>query len=222
MDDGNGFDLSRLDRSGFGVSGMQQRIRALHGTFSITSTPGEGTTVEAEVPTARFRLAIFKSALAPIEDHQRKFWRTMASLDPIRVLVVDDHPVVRMGLGSMLDSQKGISVVGMVASGREALLAWPALRPDVVLMDLRMPEMDGVDAIVALPCCDANIKILVLTNYQMDEDIFKALQAGALGYLVKSAHQEEIVTRFVPSIKESAVFPRLSLPSLPNEVPFSR
>lgn len=118
----------------------------------------------------------------------------MASLDPIRVLVVDDHPVVRLGLGSMLDSQKGISVVGMVASGREALSCLASLRPEVVLMDLRMPEMDGVDAIVALRAADANIKILVLTNYQMDEDIFNALQAGALGYLVKSAPQEEIVT----------------------------
>lgn len=75
-DDGNGFDLSRLDRSGFGVSGMQQRIRALHGTFSITSTPGKGTTVEAEVPTGRFRLAIFKSAFSAYRNHQRKFWRT--------------------------------------------------------------------------------------------------------------------------------------------------
>jgi DNA-binding NarL/FixJ family response regulator len=60
-------------------------------------------------------------------------------------------------------------------------------------MDLRMPEMDGVDAIIALRAADANVKILVLTNYQMDEDIFKALQAGALGYLVKSAPQEEVV-----------------------------
>lgn len=117
----------------------------------------------------------------------------MASHEPIRVLVVDDHPVVRMGLGSMLDSQRGISVVGMVASGREALASLAKLRLDVVLMDLRMPEMDGVDAIIALRAADANIKILVLTNYQMDEDIFKALQAGALGYLVKSAPQEEIV-----------------------------
>ena len=111
----------------------------------------------------------------------------------IRVLVVDDHPVVRMGLGSMLDSQAGITVVGMVASGGEALASLPSMRPDVVLMDLRMPEMDGVDAIVALRAAKPNLKILVLTNYQMDEDVFNALHAGALGYLVKSAPQEEVV-----------------------------
>jgi DNA-binding NarL/FixJ family response regulator len=111
----------------------------------------------------------------------------------IRVLVVDDHPVVRMGLASMLDSQVGITVVGMAASGGEALASLPRVRPDVVLMDLRMPEMDGVDAIVALRAAEPNLKILVLTNYQMDEDVFNALQAGALGYLVKSAPQEEVV-----------------------------
>ena len=111
----------------------------------------------------------------------------------IRVLVVDDHPVVRMGLGSMLGSQKGITVVGMMASGGEALTSLASLRPDVVLMDLRMPEMDGVDAIVALRAAEPNVKILVLTNYQMDEDVFNALQAGALGYLVKSAPQEDVI-----------------------------
>jgi len=107
--------------------------------------------------------------------------------------VVDDHPVVRMGLGSMLGSQKGIKVVGMVASGGEALTSLPKVHPDVVLMDLRMPEMDGVDAIVALRAAEPNVKILVLTNYQMDEDVFNALQAGALGYLVKSAPQEDVI-----------------------------
>lgn len=117
----------------------------------------------------------------------------MEHSNEIRVLVVDDHPVVRKGLGSMLDSQYGISVVGTVASGAEALASLVNAAPDVVLMDLRMPEMDGVDAIIALRAAHAHIKILVLTNYQMDEDIFNALQAGALGYLVKSAPQEEIV-----------------------------
>lgn len=108
-------------------------------------------------------------------------------------MVVDDHPVVRMGLGSMLDSQAGIKVVGTVASGPEALAVIDSLQPDVVLMDLRMPDMDGVDAIVALRSAEPNVKVLVLTNYQMDEDVFNALQAGALGYLVKSAPQEEVI-----------------------------
>lgn len=123
----------------------------------------------------------------------------------IRVLVVDDHPVVRMGLGSMLASQKGITVVGMVASGREALTSLHSMRADVVLMDLRMPEMDGVDAIVALRAAEPNVKILVLTNYQMDEDVFNALQAGALGYLVKSAPQEEVINA-IRTVNQGKVF----------------
>lgn len=117
----------------------------------------------------------------------------MESSKEIRVLVVDDHPVVRKGLGSMLDGQSGIRVVGMVASGQEALSSLANARPDVILMDLRMPEMDGIDAIIALRAARPSIRILVLTNYQMDEDIFNAVQAGALGYLVKSAPQEDIV-----------------------------
>jgi len=76
MDDGAGFDPSRLDRSGFGVSGMRQRIRALHGTFAITSTPDKGTTVKAEVPRRHFRLARLKSAFSAVRNHQRKYWRT--------------------------------------------------------------------------------------------------------------------------------------------------
>jgi len=129
----------------------------------------------------------------------------MEQSNEIRVLVVDDHPVVRMGLGSMLDSQDGIKVVGKVASGADALASVNSTHPDVVLMDLRMPEMDGVDAIVALRAADPGIKILVLTNYQMDEDIFNALQAGALGYLVKSAPQEEVV-KAIRAVDQRKVF----------------
>ena len=117
----------------------------------------------------------------------------MLTPNKIRVLVVDDHPVVRRGLASMLDSQSGITVVGTVASGGEALTCIGNVRADVILMDLRMPEMDGIDAIIALRAAHPSSKVLVLTNYQMDEDVFNALQAGALGYLLKSAPQEEIV-----------------------------
>jgi two-component system NarL family response regulator len=149
-------------------------------------------------------------------------------LNEIRVLVVDDHPVVRMGLGSMLGSQKGIKVVGMVASGGEALTSLPKVHPDVVLMDLRMPEMDGVDAIVALRAAEPNVKILVLTNYQMDEDVFNALQAGALGYLVKSAPQEDVISAIrtvnqgklcIPPVIAAKLAERISHSSLsPREV----
>jgi two-component system NarL family response regulator len=111
----------------------------------------------------------------------------------IKVLIVDDHPVVRLGLRTMLESEEKISVSGMAGSAREAIAEVQKLQPDVVLMDLRMPEMEGPEAIAELRRLYPNIRILVLTNYEEDEYIFRALQAGAMGYLLKNTPQEEIV-----------------------------
>jgi DNA-binding NarL/FixJ family response regulator len=111
----------------------------------------------------------------------------------ISVLIVDDHPVVRLGLRTMLESERDISIVAMAASAKEALLEVQNVRPDVVLMDMRMPEMSGTEAIVALRRVQPDIRILVLTNYEEDEYIRQAFQAGAMGYLLKSTAQEEIV-----------------------------
>jgi len=93
----------------------------------------------------------------------------------------------------MLESEENISVTGMAGSAKEALAEVQRQRPDVVLMDLRMPEMEGSEAIVELRRVQPDIRILVLTNYEADEDILRALQAGAMGYLIKSTPQEEIV-----------------------------
>jgi two-component system NarL family response regulator len=117
----------------------------------------------------------------------------VAALESVRVLVVDDHPVVRRGLHSMLDGESGICIVGLASSGKEGLLLAGKLNPDVVLLDLRMPDMGGVEVIVALRASQPDSKILVLTNYQLDEDIFNALDAGALGYLLKTASQDEVI-----------------------------
>ena len=117
----------------------------------------------------------------------------VTDMDCIRVLVVDDHPVVRRGLHSMLDGESGISVVGMASCGKEGLQLAEKLNPDVVLLDLRMSDMGGVEVINALRAARHESRILVLTNYQFDEDIFDAIEAGALGYLLKSASQEEVI-----------------------------
>lgn len=111
----------------------------------------------------------------------------------IKVLIVDDHPVVRLGLRTMLESEGNISVTRMLGSAKEALSEVARVHPDVVLMDLRMPEMEGTQAIVELRRVDPDIRILVLTNYEADEYVLRALQAGAMGYLLKSAPQAEIV-----------------------------
>ena len=105
----------------------------------------------------------------------------------IRVLVVDDHPVVRGGLVGWLAAQADLDVVGEAGDGLEALAQVAATRPDVVLMDLRMPRMDGVTAIERLAASHPAVRVLVLTTYDTDADIVRAVAAGATGYLLKDA-----------------------------------
>jgi DNA-binding NarL/FixJ family response regulator len=106
----------------------------------------------------------------------------------IRILLADDHPVVREGLRGMLSAESDIEVVGEAASGAEAVALFGALRPDVVLMDLRMPSGDGVDAIGKIRAGHASgARIIVLTTYDTDADILRAVEAGAAGYLLKDA-----------------------------------
>lgn len=116
-----------------------------------------------------------------------------APAKPIKVLIIDDHPVVRLGLRTLLESEKHIVVTGTAGSAREGMQEVEKVQPDVVLMDLRMPEMEGVEAIGKLRRVAENIRILVLTNYDEDDYIFRALKAGAMGYLLKNSPQEEII-----------------------------
>lgn len=103
----------------------------------------------------------------------------------IRILLVDDHPVVRLGLRGMLETAEDLGVVGEAASGAEALVLVAALRPDVVLMDLRMPGVDGAAATARISEQFPGVRVLVLTTYDTDTDILRAIEAGATGYLMK-------------------------------------
>ncbi len=112
--------------------------------------------------------------------------------EPIRILIADDHPVVRTGLEGMLASQAEFEVVGEAANGRQAVESADRLHPDVVLMDLRMPELDGVAATSKIRQRHPEIKVLVLTTYDSDADILPAVEAGAIGYLLKDAPREDL------------------------------
>jgi two-component system NarL family response regulator len=117
----------------------------------------------------------------------------MSEPKPIRILIADDHPVVRQGLAAMIGREPDMTVAGEAASGQEALRRFREQRPDVTLMDLRMPEMDGVDAIGAIRAEFPTARIVVLTTYDDDEDIYRGLRAGARAYLLKDAPPEELL-----------------------------
>lgn len=111
----------------------------------------------------------------------------------IRVLTVDDHPVVRTGIAAMIANEPDMSVIAEAANGADAVDLYTAHRPDVVLMDLRMPSMDGVSAIRAILAVNDEARIVALTTYDGDADIYRALDAGACGYLVKDMLGAELV-----------------------------
>jgi CheY-like chemotaxis protein len=112
---------------------------------------------------------------------------------PIRLLMVDDHPVVRAGLNSMLRKQSSLKVVGSVHGGREALEFLATDTADVMLLDLRMPNMDGIDTLRALRKLPAPPRVVILSNFEYDEEIYRAVEAGAMGYLLKDTSRDEII-----------------------------
>ncbi|MGC2552433.1 MAG: response regulator transcription factor, partial [Candidatus Sulfotelmatobacter sp.] len=109
------------------------------------------------------------------------------------LMVADDHPVVREGLIAMIERQPNMRVVAQASNGQEAVDQFLARRPDVGLLDLRMPGMNGVDAVVAICEREPAARLIILTTYQGQEEIYRALRAGALGYLLKDAPAEELV-----------------------------
>ncbi|GIJ28647.1 DNA-binding response regulator [Micromonospora qiuiae] len=130
---------------------------------------------------------------------------------PIRLLIVDDHPVVRDGLRGMFTGDPGFEVVGEAGDGAEALAVAAHHSPDVVLMDLRMPGMDGVTAIGRLVRSGSSAKVLVLTTYDTDADVLPAIEAGATGYLLKDAPRDELVRAVRAAARgDSVLSPRVA------------
>ena len=111
----------------------------------------------------------------------------------IRILIADDHSVVREGLVSLIKRKSDMTVVAEASNGREAVDFWKENRPDVALLDLRMPELDGVGAITQIREIDPNAHIVVLTTFDGDEDIYRAIKAGAKGYLLKDTAREALM-----------------------------
>ncbi len=112
---------------------------------------------------------------------------------PIRVLLVDDHAVVRKGLCALIEREPGIEVVGEAEDGERAVLLADRLRPDVILMDLEMPGIGGIEAARQISTAAPDMKIVVLTSHAAEEDVFPALKAGALGYLLKHSAPDDVL-----------------------------
>ena len=127
-------------------------------------------------------------------------------MGPVRVLVADDHPVVRSGLTALLGTIDGLVVVGEAADGSAAVREAQLLRPDVVLMDVRMPGLDGLEATRRIRAAVPTAAVLVLTMYEDDATVFTAMQAGARGYLLKGAEQAEIVAAILAVAAGQAIF----------------
>jgi DNA-binding NarL/FixJ family response regulator len=129
-------------------------------------------------------------ATAPSRGQERA---KSSGVDKIRVLIADDHVTVTAGLASIIGLQPDMRVIAEAANGRDAVDLWRKHRPDVALLDLRMPVLDGVGAIEQIRQEDASARVIVLTTYDTDNEIYRAIKAGAKGYVLKDARREELL-----------------------------
>ncbi len=131
--------------------------------------------------------------------------------DLIRLLIVDDHTIVRKGIRALLATETDIEVVGEAANGREAIEQTSKLRPDVILVDLMMPEIDGIEAVRRITADYADTRILVLTSFATDDKVFPAIKAGALGYLLKDSAPDALITAIRQVYQgESSIHPKIA------------
>lgn len=120
-------------------------------------------------------------------------WEVLRGSGTIRILAVDDHPVFRQGIAGLIEGQVDMTLVGEASNGREAIQQFRAKRPDVTLMDLQMPDMNGLDAMIAIRNEFPQARIVVLTTYTGDIQVLRALKAGAQGYLLKNLLHKELL-----------------------------
>jgi len=135
----------------------------------------------------------------------------MSESQPIRVFIAEDHAIVRKGIRALLILEPDIEVVGEAGNGREAVSGIESTRPDVILMDLVMPEMDGIEAIQQVVARQPQARILVLTSFATDDKVFPAIKAGALGYLLKDSEPRDVVDAIRQVYRgESSLHPRIA------------
>ena len=173
-DRGRGFDPERADDRGMGLDGMRERAAEIGWSLTVDSSPGAGTRV--------VRRSRGEREVATVTQSER-----------IRVVIVDDHQVVRLGLRTFLDLQDDIEVVGEAGDGLAAIDLASRLQPDVMLMDILMPRLDGIAATRRIKEAEPGIGVIALTSFAGDDQVLPALEAGASSYLLKDVTPEELV-----------------------------
>lgn len=202
-DDGAGFEPSSAHGvlsptgGGFGLTSIQERARLAGGHIEVRSAPGMGTQIELEIPyqpTAREAPPLTGTSVAAGRPQP-------SEAGAIRVFVVDDYEVARQGIRSMVEQADDLTVVGEAGDGEAAMEQIRALAPDVILMDVRMPKLDGVETLRRLRELEIDTPVILLSVYVEDEHIFDGLKAGARGYLTKDVSRDDL-TRAIRTVYE--------------------
>jgi len=188
-DDGQGFDVDAvqgMQGQGIGLLGMEERVGLLGGTLQIHSALGQGTTVTATIP-------LNEEETEPSRATMTTAHSDLSRQGKIRVLVADDHPVLRFGLVALLSAEPDLVVVGEAENGQQAVFLAKELHPHVVVMDISMPGMNGLEATWQIKALSPDCRVLILTVHAYQRYLFRVLEAGGSGYLLKNTADAELV-----------------------------